>query len=70
MTGAAFLLLALALVAACGDWIAVHQGAKGLEYVCKPLTMVLLIGTALALDPADPTVRAWFVAALVLSLAG
>jgi len=70
VTGAAFLLLALALVAACGDWIAVNQGAKGLEYVCKPLTMVLLIGAALALDPADPTVRTWFVVALVLSLLG
>ena len=70
MTGAAFLLLALALVAACGDWIAVHQGAKGLEYVCKPLTMVLLIGAAVALDPQDPTVRAWFVVALLLCLAG
>ena len=70
MTGAAFLLLALALAAAVGDWIAVHQEAKTLEYVCKPLTMVLLIGVALTLDPSDPTVRAWFVAALAFSLAG
>jgi uncharacterized membrane protein YhhN len=70
VTAGAFLLLALALVAAVGDWIAVHQEAKGLEYVCKPLTMVLLIGAALALDPADPAVRTWFVVALVLSLAG
>ena len=70
VTGGASLLLAFALVVACGDWVAVHHGAKGLEYVCKPLTMVLLVGTALALDPADPTVRAWFVAALLFSLAG
>ena len=42
-------------------------GSKALEYVCKPLTLVLLIGVALALDPDDPTVRAWFVVALVLS---
>ena len=42
VTGGAFLLLALALVAAVGDWIAVHQQTKALEYVCKPLTMVLL----------------------------
>jgi uncharacterized membrane protein YhhN len=70
VTGAAFLLLALALVAAVGDWIAVQQGARGLEYVCKPLTMVLLVAVALALEPDDPAVRAWFVAALVLSLAG
>ena len=70
MTGGAFLLLALALVAAVTDWIAVHHELKGLEYVCKPLTMVLLVGTALTLEPADPAVRAWFVAALLLSLAG
>lgn len=70
MTGAALLLLALTLVAAACDWIAVERDAKALEYVCKPLTMVLLAATALALDPADPAVRAWFVAALVLSLAG
>ena len=38
--------------------------------MCKPLTMVLLIGAALALDPTDPTVRTWFVVALVLSLVG
>ena len=50
--------------------MAVHQEQKTLEYVCKPLTLGLLIGCALALDPADEAVRAWFVAALVLSLAG
>jgi uncharacterized membrane protein YhhN len=70
MTGAAFLLLALALAAAFFDWVAVQQGQKPLEYLCKPLTLGLLIGCALALDPADDAVRAWFVAALVLSLAG
>lgn len=70
MTGTAFLLLALALATACVDWLAVQQENKPLEYVCKPLTMVLLVGSAMALDPNQPAVRAWFVAALVLSLAG
>lgn len=70
MTGGAFLLIALALAAAFGNWVAVHQQTKPLEYVCKPLTLALLTGAALALDPTDPTVRAWFVAALLLSLAG
>lgn len=70
MTGLAFLLLAFALVVAVANWIAVAQGTKALEYLAKPLTMVLLIGATLALDPIDPAVRAWFVAALVLSLAG
>ena len=70
MTGAAFLLLALTLAAAAGNWLAVHRGNTLLEYVCKPLTMVLLIGVALAVDADQSAVRAWFVAALVLSLAG
>src|SRR3546814_9608569 len=70
MTTGAFLLLAMALAAAVVDWIAVHHSNKALEYVAKPLTMVLLIGATLALDPTDSAVRAWFIAALVLSLAG
>lgn len=70
MTGSAFLLLALALVAAVVDWIAVDRGAKALEYLCKPLTLALLLATALALDPADPAVRGWFALALVLCLLG
>lgn len=70
MTGAAFLFLTLALAAAVVDWVAVDRGAKPLEYLCKPLTLVLLIGAAMALDPADPTVRTWFVVALVLCLVG
>jgi uncharacterized membrane protein YhhN len=70
VTGAAFLLLALTLAAAAGNWLAVQRGSTPLEYVCKPLTMVLLIGVALAVDADQSAVRAWFVAALVLSLAG
>ena len=70
MTGVAFFLLALATVVAAADWLAVQRQHRPLEYVCKPLTLVLLVATALALDPLDGTVRAWFVAALVLSLAG
>ncbi len=70
MNGAALLLLALALAAAFFDWVAVHQGQKAVEYVCKPLTVALLIGCALALHPVDDTVRTWFVIALVFSLVG
>jgi uncharacterized membrane protein YhhN len=57
-------------VAAVGNWVAVARGDKKLEYVCKPLTLAALIAVALLLDPADPTVRAWFVVGLTLSLAG
>ena len=70
MTGEVGLLLALALVAAVGDWVAVHRGQKVLEYVCKPLTLVLLTTAALALDPDEGAVRTWFVVALVLCLLG
>lgn len=70
MTGAAFLLLALALVVAAGDWLAVVRERKPLEYLCKPLTMVVLIAATLALDVDDTTVRTWFVVALVLCLIG
>lgn len=84
MTGTALLLFALAMVAAAADWIAVDQGTameaveggrrsagnQLVEYVAKPLTLVLLVAAALAIDPAETDVRMWFVAALVLSLIG
>ena len=70
MTGAAFLLLALTLVVAAGDWHAVFHGSKALEYVCKPLTMVVLFAATLALDVDDPTVRTWFLVAIALCLIG
>ena len=70
MTAAAGTLLVVALVVAAIDWWAVETDRRPVEYVAKPLTMVVLIAAALALDPVDGTQRAWFVAALVLSLAG
>jgi uncharacterized membrane protein YhhN len=70
LTATAGVLLALTLVSAAIDWMAVHHGHQAMRYVFKPLTLVLLTATALALDPDDPTVRSWFVVALVLSLAG
>jgi len=62
----------LAGVFGIGDWIAKGRHDRRLELVCKPLTLVALIGAALALDPAADAQarRDWFVAALVLSLAG
>lgn len=70
MNGAAGLLLALGFVAAVVDWIAVHLERRPVEYVAKPATLALFVAAAVALDPVDPTVRSWFVAALVLSLLG
>jgi uncharacterized membrane protein YhhN len=70
VTATAAVLLAIAAVCACIDWVAVRHEHRPVEYVFKPLTLVALIATALALDPFDGTVRAWFVVALVLSLVG
>lgn len=70
MTSAAWVLAALALLIGLVDWVAVHRGARSVEYVAKPATMLPLIGAALALDPTVPAMRPWFVAALVCSLAG
>jgi uncharacterized membrane protein YhhN len=70
VTAGAWTLLVVAAVLAVGDWLAVARHDKRLEYVCKPGALAALIGVALTLDPAHGDVRAWFVAALVLSLAG
>ena len=70
MTPTAWIALAVAAGFAVGDWTAVARGRKRLEYVCKPATMIALVVVALALEPAVDGRRAWFVAALVLSLVG
>jgi uncharacterized membrane protein YhhN len=70
VTTTAWVLLAIAAVLAVGDWAAVARRDKRLEYACKPAALLALVLVALALDPENEARRAWFVAALVLSLAG
>lgn len=70
MTDLAWLLLGAATSFAALNWIAVETDRRSLEWVCKPLTLASLVGVALALQPTDDAVRAWFVVALLLSLAG
>ena len=70
MNGTATALTLAACAVALLDWVAVGFGWRTLEYVCKPATMVVLIGAALALDPVDAAGRMWFVVALAFSLAG
>lgn len=70
LTGTAGVLLGLAAVAAVVNWIGVARDDRRLVYGAKPATLALLVGAAVALTPDDGTVRAWFVAGLVLSLAG
>lgn len=70
MTAVATWLVVATVVVAVADWVAVARAHRVGEYVCKPLTMVVLIAAALALDPANGTERGWFVVALALSLVG
>jgi uncharacterized membrane protein YhhN len=70
VTATAFLLLALAAVAAMADWWAVGSGHRGVEYLAKPLTLVVLIAAAARLDVGDGAVQGAFVVALVFSLLG
>ena len=68
MTLSATVLLVVALVAAITDWIAVGTSRRRLEYVAKPVVMVALIGVAVALRPASPGERTFFVVALGFGL--
>jgi uncharacterized membrane protein YhhN len=77
VTTPALVLLGLALMAAVADWVAVAAEERGrpalparTRWLTKPMPLVLLIAAAVALEPADPAVRVWFVLALALSLAG
>jgi uncharacterized membrane protein YhhN len=70
VTAAALVALVLAGLLAAGDWYSRWRDNAGLEYVCKPGTLIALIAAAALLDPDTSAVRAWFLAALVLSLAG
>jgi len=70
MTTPAWVLLGVAAALAVGNWVAVATGRKSLEYACKPGALAALVGVALTLNPTHGDMRAWFVVALVLSLAG
>jgi uncharacterized membrane protein YhhN len=72
VTTGTWLCVAVAGALAVADWIAVSPSvrSKRAEYVLKPVTMVPLILAAVILDPERDAQRAWFVVALVLSLAG
>ena len=70
MNAASTVLLAVFALVALANWWSRWTGDARLERITKPAALIALIGVALALDPADPTVRTWFVVALVFSLAG
>ncbi|MFP5297548.1 MAG: lysoplasmalogenase [Actinomycetota bacterium] len=64
-----FALVGFGLTALSDHW-AVATRSKPFEYLAKPLTMVWLGLFVLALDPLRADAVAWWVAAIVLSLAG
>ena len=70
MTALAAVALVIAGLFALGDWYSRWRLNAPIEYVCKPGTLLALIAAAALLDPKHDGVRVWFVAALVLSLAG
>lgn len=70
MTTLAWVLLAIAGVGAVANWWSRWTEHRPTELWSKPLTLLALIAVAVAIDPADPAVRVWFVVALALSLAG
>jgi len=67
MNAAAFLFLSIALVVAVFDWIAVARDNRFLEYIFKPLTMVVLVCAAIAIDPTSGTAQTLLIVGLLLS---
>ncbi len=67
-----YTLLLVPMTFAAGDWLAVAQNWRHLEYVCKPATMVaLLVSVWLwTQGPHDAWQARFFLAGFALSLAG
>ncbi len=70
MTTLATVLIVATLVVAAADWWAVSTDRRPVEYVLKPLTMVVLIAAVLAMEPTSDDARLFIVAGLVCSLVG
>jgi uncharacterized membrane protein YhhN len=70
MTAASWALLGVAGLSATVDWAAVGLQRKRVEYVAKPIVVLLVIGVAVTLTPVSELRRGYTVTALVFSLAG
>ncbi len=70
MNEASWIAVGLFTLAAPLDWWAVGTRNKAVEYVTKPLALVALVVFAAVADASIESLRVWWVAALVLSLAG
>ena len=66
-----WVLIAATVIVAIADWVAVATDRRPVEYVLKPLTMVVLIAATVVADPVvSGPARGWMVAGLLCSLAG
>lgn len=70
MNTLSWVFLVLTVVCAVADWVVVHRGNQVLEYVFKPLTMILLFEVVLFIDGPPNDVRMWFGLAVLLSMLG
>ncbi len=71
MNDTAWVFAAIFAAAAGANWWSrLDDGRRRTELWSKPLALIALIGVAVALEPVDQLVRAWFVVALLCSLAG
>src|ERR1700694_1946915 len=66
----AWVLLARAAGRGAGGGVGVAAGNRRLEYVCKPATMVALVGVAATIQPATAAQQRWWLLALALGLCG
>jgi len=70
VTVAAVALLSVAGLIAMIDWWSVATSRLNIEFVAKPLVMIMLIGVALSLDTGDNLARGLVISALGASLVG
>ena len=70
MTTMAVVLLAITGLVAVVDWWSVATHRLNIEFIAKPLVMILLIGVALAIDTSDSVSRGLVISALGASLVG
>ncbi|HKW71817.1 MAG TPA: lysoplasmalogenase [Candidatus Dormibacteraeota bacterium] len=68
MTALVWALLVITAATAVADWVAVGRNIRWLEYVTKPGFMAGLILLAVALHPANPAERVFFIVALAFGL--
>jgi len=70
MNAMAFLLLSMTAVIAVIDWIIVSRNNRGAEFLFKPLVMIGLIATTVAMNPSSEFAQFMIIAGLFFSLFG